>query len=80
MKSDLYTKSVLTAIAIFLGVIAFEYRPVKEALAYGSEVVSLSVDAGTVWIASRDKVGKCSPYLGRARCEWFNVGRGFGAN
>ena len=73
MKPDLYTKVVLTAIAIFLGVIAFEYRPVKEALAYGPEVVSLSVDGGTVWIGSRDKVGKCNPYTGYARCEWFKV-------
>ena len=36
MKPDLYTKTVLTVIAIFLGVIAFEYRLVKDAHAFGS--------------------------------------------
>ena len=35
MKPDLYTKVVLTTIAILLGVIAFEYRPVKPAHAFG---------------------------------------------
>ena len=35
MKPDLYTKAVLTAIAIFLSVIAFDFRPFNPAQAYG---------------------------------------------
>ena len=41
MKPDHYTKAVLTAIAIFLGVIAFDFRPFNPAQAYGgSEHIS----------------------------------------
>ena len=60
MKPGLYTKVVLTAIAIFLGVIAFEYRPMKLApAAVGSSVNIIRTGTGTFWRVEGKEIRQC---------------------
>ena len=50
MKTDAYTKVVLTGIAIFLGFIAFDYKPTINAhagITSGSEMIVSEI--GTTW-------------------------------
>ena len=49
MKTDAYTKVVLTGIAIFLGFIAFDYKPSMKAEAGmigGGEMIVANSDSG----------------------------------
>ena len=61
MKTDTYTKVVLTGIAIFLGVIAFDYKPTINAQASSSsgvEMISSGQDRN-VWHLKDGKVRYC---------------------
>ena len=70
MKPDLYTKVVLSAIAIFLGVIAFEYRPVKSAKAAtsGSTIVPIGGGTSNYWQLDGKKVRFCYHGAKRFKC------------
>jgi hypothetical protein len=57
MKIDGYTKVVLTGIAIFLGVIAFDYKPTINAQAAssgGSEMIAAETDMARVCTSKMD--------------------------
>ena len=63
MKIDTYSKVILTGIAIFLGFIAFDYKPSIKAEAgtppsVGSEMI-VSVDGVQVWHMRNGKVRYC---------------------
>ena len=61
MKTDAYTKVVLTGIAIFLGFIAFDYKPSMKAEAginYGVEMISAEANGG-VWHLRGGKFRLC---------------------
>jgi hypothetical protein len=60
MKTDAYTKVVLTGIAVFLGFIAFDYKPTINAQAGimgGSEMISASDHF--VWHLRDSKIRVC---------------------
>ena len=64
MKTDTYTKVVLTGIAVFLGFIAFDYKPNMKAEAGimgGSEMISATTKDGfpAVWHLKDGKVRVC---------------------
>ena len=65
MKTDTYTKVVLTGIAIFLGVIAFDYKPSMKAEAGimgGNEMIAHSDSwekGATVWHLRDGKIRRC---------------------
>ncbi len=62
MKIDAYTKIVLTGIAIFLGFIAFDYKPsmkAKTGIMGGNEMISTGGDGG-VWHLCDGKIRLCS--------------------
>jgi hypothetical protein len=62
MKTDAYTKVVLTGIAIFLGFIAFDYKPTINAQAASSGVPQTLASAtknGGVWWLWNDKIKLC---------------------
>jgi hypothetical protein len=76
MKTDTYTKVVLTGIAIFLGAIAFDYKPGMKAeagIAGGGEmIVAARGDlvrghgSAAVWQSGNGKVRACqAEYEGR---------------
>jgi len=73
MKTDTYTKVVLTGIAIFLGVIAFDYKPTINAQASSSSGVEM-ISAGQtgVWHFKDGKVRGCfKNYENNAVCgKW----------
>ena len=61
MKTDAYTKVVLTGIAIFLGVIAFDYKPSMKAEAstsVGGEMIASS-DIHKFWHLKDGRVREC---------------------
>ena len=60
MKIDWYTKAVLTVIAIGVGLLVFEQKPVKEAQAFmgGGEMISAGSD-GTVFHLKGGKIRWC---------------------
>ena len=68
MKTDAYTKVVLTGIAIFLGVIAFDYKPTINAhAAYGdgSEmIVTFGKDSNWVSHLRNGKIRSCYVKVG----------------
>jgi hypothetical protein len=66
MKTDAYTKVVLTGIAVFLGVIAFDYKPTINAQAAssgGSEMIAdisnLTGATKKVWHLQNGKIRSC---------------------
>ena len=66
MKIDTYTKVVLTGIAVFLGVIAFDYRPNMEAKAGitggGDMIANIPMRDGStkrVWHLQNGKIRSC---------------------
>ncbi len=70
MKHDLYTKIVLTAIALLLGVIAFEYRAVKPAQAPTGDTTIVPIGGGTsnYWQVDGEKVRFCYHGAKRFKC------------
>ena len=80
MKLDTYTKVVLTGIAVFLGVIAFDYRPNMEAKAGimgGGEMIMKQGHGFTAFIHMKDgKFRSC--YWGNSqedfKCSPFSSG------
>ena len=72
MKIDLYTKLVLTAIAIGVGVLVFEQKPVKEAQAGimgGGDMIAAT---GTVGFHLKDgKVRFCEYVNGLISCTGY---------
>ena len=63
MKTDAYTKVVLTGIAIFLGFIAFDYKPTINAhagITGGGEMISAASNK-RVWHLRDGKVRFCFP-------------------
>jgi hypothetical protein len=61
MKTDTYTKVVLTSIAIFLGFIAFDYKPTINAHAASGGVEMISAGAkGEVWHLRDGRIRRCS--------------------
>ena len=61
MKTDAYTKVVLTGIAIFLGVIAFDYKPTTNAhagITGGSEMITSGAE-DQMWHLRDGKVRYC---------------------
>ena len=61
MKTDTYTKVVLTGIAIFLGVIAFDYKPSMKAEAGimgGGEMISAGTE-NDVWHLRDGRIRRC---------------------
>ena len=60
MKIDLFTKGILTVIAVALGFIAFDTQPVKQAKAYGGgyEVLSRG-DVRGFWVKDGYRVKLC---------------------
>ena len=61
MKTDAYTKIVLTGIAIFLGFIAFDYKPTINArvgMKCGGEMISAASNK-RVWHLRDGKVRWC---------------------
>ena len=72
MKTDAYTKVVLTGIAIFLGFIAFDYKPSMKAEAGimgGGEMIS-STATDMVWHLRDGKIRVClvENYWGKPEC------------
>ena len=64
MKTDTYTKVVLTGIAIFLGFIAFDYKPTINAhagITGGSEMIMQYGDSVDFWHLRDGKLRYCSP-------------------
>ena len=61
MKIDLYTKLVLTVIAIGIGMLVFEQKPMKEAQAgiMGGGEMIVSQESGWVWHMKDGKVRWC---------------------
>ncbi len=61
MKTDTYTKGVLTGIAIFLGFIAFDYKPNINAQASSSSGVEMISEGQSkiVWHLKAGKVRYC---------------------
>ena len=62
MKTDTYTKVVLTGIAIFLGVIAFDYKPSMKAEAGimgGGEMIAPTGTGPHVWHLRDGKMRYC---------------------
>ena len=65
MKIDTFTKIVLTSIAIFLGCIAFDYKPNIRAEAHTANSDSVMVPetkSGGVWVMKGNKIKYCSHY------------------
>ena len=60
MKIDWYTKAVLTVIAIGVGFLVFEQKPVKEAQAFvgGGEMISAG-SGNAVFHLKDGKIRKC---------------------
>ena len=56
MKIDLFTKGILTVIAVALVFIAIDTQPVKQAQAFGGglEVISHG-DAGSFWVSDGNR-------------------------
>ena len=80
MKTDTYTKVVLTGIAIFLGVIAFDYKPTINAHAGatggGDMISSTSTNTDTfLWHLRNGKLRVCKnvgkPGSPLVRCSGF---------
>jgi hypothetical protein len=80
MKIDGYTKVVLTGIAVFLGFIAFDYKPTINAQAAssggGEMISSTSTDTETfLWLVKNGKVTICKnvgkPGTPVPRCSEF---------
>ncbi len=73
MKTDTYTKVVLTGIAIFLGFIAFDYKPTINAQAGTSGGVEM-IAAETkdrVWHLQNGKIRLCFFDRGKTHCtKW----------
>ena len=62
MKIDTYSKVILTGIAIFLGCIAFDYKPTINAQAKNSggvEMISAGAN-GEVWHLRNGLIRRCS--------------------
>ncbi len=62
MKTDTYTKVVLTGIAIFLGFIAFDYKPSMKAEAGimgGGEMIAASGKGPFVWQLRNGAIRYC---------------------
>ena len=75
MKIDWYTKAVLTVIAIGVGLLVFEQKPVKEAQAFmgGGEMIAGSGGHDKVWHLKNGKVRYClsRPSLSDVKCyKW----------
>ena len=62
MKTDTYTKVVLTGIAIFLGFIAFDYKPSMKAEAgiMGGGDIIVSGGPEGIWHMQSGKIRFCS--------------------
>ena len=62
MKTDTYTKVVLTGIAICLGVIAFDYKPTINAQASSSKggVMIAPHEGGSVYHLKDGKIRYCT--------------------
>jgi hypothetical protein len=80
MKTDTYTKVVLTGILIFLGVIAFDYKPTINAHASSSSGVDMIASSSTdkepfLWLVKDGKVTICTevgkPGTPSPRCSEF---------
>ena len=73
MKIDTYTKVVLTGISIFLGVIAFDYKPNMKAEAgiMGSSEMISSTAANAVWHLRDGKIRVCilEEWGGKPKCD-----------
>ena len=61
MKTDAYTKVVLTGIAIFLGFIAFDYKPTinAQAASSGGEMIAAETKY-RVWHLKHGLIRSCS--------------------
>ena len=75
---DNYTKVVLTMIAIFLGIIAFEYVPTKAAHASNDpNFVSLELQGFGIVVARGNVVKRCvgiEDDLAKIRCSrWVDI-------
>jgi len=79
MKTDAYTKVVLTGIAIFLGVIAFDYKPTINAQAASAGGVGMIADISNltgatkkVWHLQNGKIRSCSAGREKPRCSFWS--------
>ena len=78
MKIDTFTKIVLTSIAIFLGCIAFDYKPNIRAEAHtaNSDNVMVADAEGGVWVLKGNTMRYCTRMGGASgACNWpaFNI-------
>ena len=75
MKIDGYTKVVLTGIAVFLGFIAFDYKPTINAQAAssgGGEMIAASVNSSLVWQLRNGSIRACYEQSGVKCSDWAN--------
>ena len=69
MKIDTYSKVILTGIAIFLGFVAFDYKPSIKAeagLMGGNEMIAASSNNASFWHLKDGKIRWCKPKRDRA--------------
>ena len=65
MKTDTYTKVVLTGILILLGAIAFDYKPTIQAQAQtsgGGEMIAPSEKSDGLWHLQNNRIRYCYNY------------------
>tara|TARA_A100001037_G_scaffold182350_1_gene163357 strand:+ start:227 stop:490 length:264 start_codon:yes stop_codon:yes gene_type:complete len=87
MKIDTYSKVILTGIAIFLGFIAFDYKPTINAqagLMGGNEMIAALSGSHAFWHlkdgkirfckAKRDRANKRGAYYSIADCGNWSAG------
>jgi hypothetical protein len=75
MKADTYTKVVLTGIAIFLGFIAFDYKPSMKAEAGimgGGEMIAPNPSDERVWHLQNGKIRLCYFDRGKTHCSGWS--------
>jgi hypothetical protein len=79
MKIDTYTKVVLTGIAIFLGFIAFDYKPrinAQAGITGGNEMIAHSDStevSATVWHLRDGKIRRCwGKNISQVRCDGWS--------
>ena len=84
MKIDLYTKAILTVIAIGIGCLVFEQKPVKEAQAAGNleqrvNIIETKLDKASTFHCSLgpwDEIRHTMQMVKRDTARWYKVAKG----
>jgi len=73
MKIDLFTKGILTVIAVALVIIAIDTQPVKQAQAFsGRYEVSSAPNRNIFWVSDGKRVKLC--YYEKGTCmSWMSI-------